>query len=196
MKKEIFCLLLFSLAACASYHKRPDRAPTHLIYSPNGEPLNGGPLGRPTCEEAMGGWFDRLADAGGNLPRAVFLADAAAQFQRMDIDHNGYLLSEELERYRQPYRQSLESEAAPRRDEDEADTKVHHGKSAHAEDREENRPYAAPDPVLSADVNNAFRVTLAAFMTQAQKNFDALDAEHREALTRADVLKACNINSP
>lgn len=76
------------------------------LYSPNGQPLNGGTLGQPSCERAINDWFDR-ADTGhdGRLDRGEFLANARAQFARMDLDHQGELTPETLSRYRTPFRE-------------------------------------------------------------------------------------------
>jgi len=75
-----------------------------LLFSPNGEPITGGPLGQRPCAEAMGDWFDRLdsqhRDA---ISREAFLADARAQFAKMDLDHDGWITPAELSIYREPY---------------------------------------------------------------------------------------------
>ncbi len=176
----------------------PLAPPAGMIYSPNGEPLNGGPLGKPTCREAMARWFDRV-DSGhqGAIGREAFLADARAQFQRMDIDGNGYLVPEELERYRLPYRQP---QPAPRRSasEDRSGEQSeglfgghHHHAADPTETRGGNHSDAQPDPVMAADTQMTFKVTLNAFLTQAATTFAKLDTRHRGVLDQADILGQC-----
>jgi Ca2+-binding EF-hand superfamily protein len=166
-----------------------------MLYSPNGEPLNGGPLGRPTCAEALSRWFDRVDTNHDNkLSHEEFMTDAVVQFSRMDIDKNGYLVSEELERYRAPYRQDLTTtaSASPASDADNQSHKGRHGKSG--ESHPETSQRDAADPVLSADTNNDFKVTPQEFMTQAEKIFTALDTEHEGFVTREEVMKTCEQN--
>ncbi len=107
MNRFLIIAAIFVLSACAEQHdkKQGDHGPTHIIYSPTGDPLNGGPLGRPACPDALKKWFERAdANHDGAVTLDEFLNDAKAQFQRMDIDKNGYLVSEELERFRIAYR--------------------------------------------------------------------------------------------
>jgi hypothetical protein len=102
----VFLALLPALSACSSHHDRaqPSTGNTGPLYSPNGEPLSGGSLGHPSCQEALGGWFDRVdAEKAGTIDLAAFLADASRQFAAMDIDHNGQITPDELARYRVTY---------------------------------------------------------------------------------------------
>jgi hypothetical protein len=200
------------LPGCAGHDEEaapdPNAPPVTLLYSPNGEPLNGGPLGRPTCNEALSRWFERLAgSADGVITRAVFLADARTQFRRMDIDGNGYLVPEELERFRLPYRQPL---PAARHHQDAAETTDNEGSPSHHRHHAPGdagageitsdatpvartpraRNAAQPDPVMSADTGLDFKVTLDAFLIQSAVTFARLDAGHG-GLTRAGVLGLC-----
>ena len=140
-------LLAAGLSACAGHHGRSKHpVPPQLLYSPNGEPLNGGPLGTPPCDAAMAGWFDRIdANHDGRVDREEFLADARAQFARMDVEHYGYLTSEELDRYRAPYRRG---------------TRI--------------PPGGGNDPVMSADSDLDFKVTPEEFAAQAAETFKRL----------------------
>ena len=86
----VLALLFAALSGCSSdSHKHhgagQDAALSRMLYSPNGEPLNGGKLGRPTCQEAMSHWFDRVdTNHDGGINREEFMADAQTQFRRMD----------------------------------------------------------------------------------------------------------------
>jgi hypothetical protein len=159
-----------------------------MLYSPNGEPLNGGPLGKPTCQKALSGWFDRMAGTSGGISKDAFIADAKTQFYRMDIDKNGYLVSEELDRFRQPYRQEP---VAAKQEPQEGQHKHKRGSGASGEQSHNGLSANIFDPVMSADANLDFQVTLAEFMTQAQENFAKLDLNHDNTLSRDEVLVAC-----
>ena len=185
------------------YGTKPADVLSHMLYSPNGEPLNGGPLGRPTCQEAMSRWFERVdANHDGAISRDEFLADAHTQFGRMDLDKNGYLVSEELERFRQPYRQQDSSEETP------AGQKANAGQSQEGRHRgggsrgghgnggvsseQNNQPRGdTSDPVMSADTNLDFKVTPDEFTAHARKTFIELDGNHDGVLSREEVLARC-----
>lgn len=109
----ILLALLTVLAACGSHD---DHAGGHLqpsadigpLYSPNGEPLSGGPLGHPTCQDALAAWFDRVdAKHAGTIDLAAFLADANRQYAAMDLNHDGEITPDELARYRAAYMAEL-----------------------------------------------------------------------------------------
>ncbi len=175
MKITIPCLALSilaasGLAACSDRGRPgPDGGPkggdarqtTALMFSPNGEPLNGGSQGQPSCELAMNYWLDRAdANHDGRLSREEFLADARAQFAKMDLDGQGTLTSEEIARFRQPFRQGT-----------------------HMRD--------IPDPVMSADKNLNFMVTPEEFQQQAAETFARLDAGGKGAIERPDLAAPC-----
>ena len=113
----LFLAVMATLDACAGHRDRDPPAARNSgpLYSPNGEPLSGGRLDHPNCQEALAGWFDRVAaNHAGTIDLAVFLADASRQFAAMDIDHDGQLTSDELTRYRAAYMdESRMAEAAP-----------------------------------------------------------------------------------
>lgn len=129
------CLLMALLLSngCSTTHHHEDSSPkpgpTYMIYSPNGEPLNGSTLGRPSCKSALSSWFDRVDfNHDGFIDHDEFMLDASTQFTRMDLDRNGYLLSEELERYRLPYRQDINPVIiAPLPKSQDSPTDHHHG---------------------------------------------------------------------
>jgi hypothetical protein len=134
-----------------------------ILYSPNGEPLSGGPLGQPSCKLAMEYWLDRAdSNHDGRLDRNEFLADARAQFARQDLDHLGYLTTDVLERYRESYRGS--------------------GRSA---------AHSGQDPVMAADADFDLKVTEDEFMKQAEQTFARLDADRDGAITKAELEAPC-----
>ncbi len=194
----------FLLSGCSSTHHHDDQTgqnsqtgPTRMLFSPNGEPLNGGPLGRPTCEDAMTHWFDRVdTNHDGFISQDEFIADAQIQFQRMDIDKNGYLLAEELDRFRLPYQQeSANSTSAKNADSNDEQKSDHsagkHGGSSNSSHSSDTSSSDQLDPVMSADTKNEFKVTPDEFMTQAHNVFAGLDTEHNGLLSRKEVLTSC-----
>jgi Ca2+-binding EF-hand superfamily protein len=199
--------IIFLLCGCSTSHHhntedsaKPKEGPSSIIYSPNGEPLNGGENGRPTCEEAMSRWFDRIDINHDHLiSRDEFLADAETQFHRMDIDNNGYLVSEELERFRLPYRQQATTQATASKQNDATDQQKNQHKHGHGDESgaqtdssHQSDQKDFPDPVMSADTNNDFKVTLNEFITQAGNKFIIFDADHNGLLTQDEILKSCS----
>jgi len=176
------------LAACSHQEATTPKQRTTILYSPNGEPLAGGILGNPACHVAMSGWFGRLAGAEGKIPREAFLADARAQFARMDIDHNGYLVSEELERYRRPYRPVI---AAAKPPEEEKKHRPSNGKHDSDKSKDDEPIEDGGDPVMSADTNLDFKVTPEEFTIHAQKIFSELNTHNDGALSSDEVLTRC-----
>jgi hypothetical protein len=172
-------ILLAALSGCGfmSGSKRPP--PPAVLFSPNGEPLSGGPLGRLSCPEAVHGWFARTdASHDGAIELNEFLADAAAQFTRMDLDHDGLVSASVLARYRAPYekREPRDAHAKP-------------GEPGAARTRSVVRADEA-DPVMAADVQIRFAVTRAEFLAYAKQHFAALAPSGR--LTEDELVKACD----
>ncbi|OIQ88078.1 hypothetical protein GALL_300440 [mine drainage metagenome] len=166
-------VLALLLTGCGFQGRRPAVARRDaLVYSPNAEPLTGGPLGRASCAVAEGRWFDRLAGGpAGQVSRERFLADARAQFARMDLNHDGMLTSAVLARYRAPYLPNGGVSDGGR------------GGLGGGADK--------ADPVMSADSHLLFRVTLEDFLAQAEDVFERLDRQHAGALSRADAEAFC-----
>jgi len=172
-----YSLILLSLTLLSACNEMPGLAdhaagPEHIIYSPTGDPLNGGPLGNPTCEEALKKWFMRVdADHNGAVTLDEFLNEAEVQFQRMDLDKSGYLVSEEVERFRLPYR----------------DFSGNNKKHAQSEDS----TASVIDPVMSADSNLDYKVTLDEFTAYSGNRFRELDADHNGVMTLAEATTLC-----
>ncbi len=179
-RRTVLAAVVLALAACGHGEHKP-AVPPVLLFSPNGEPLSGGALGQPECKTAMDGWFDRLAAAnGGRIDRAAFLADARTQFARMDLNHDGLITADELAVFRRPY---VDIPEVPSKDE--------------AGGR--RRPRAAPpipvseDPVMSADLNLDFQVSLDEFLAQADQVFRRLNTGGDGALNRETLRNSCPI---
>ena len=194
-------LALLFAASCSSGH--PEH-PRHLaIFSPNGEPLAGGPLGFPSCQAALGGWFDRLDAAHrGAIDRAVFLADARRQFKAMDLDGTGIVTPDVLLRYRKPYAVATAAPRAPK-EERAADQ----DKSGHAGHEKPSGARAkgggdidavrdVPDPVMAADTSLSLRVSKADFLRHAEKLFNTLDVDGDGRLSRAEAVGWCGTGTP
>jgi len=190
MRRSLLAALALTLAltACGSSKTFPE--PVLPIYSPNGEPLNGGPLGQPKCPEALSQWFDRMDGARrGGIDRDQFLADARVQFDRMDLDHDGAITPAELTAFRLAYAQP----EPPR-----PHLGPSGGDSGGERSRERSQPRTAPhsqetaDPVMSADTGLHFRVTRDEFMAQAGEIFAKLDVKHDGLVTREAVVARCN----
>lgn len=183
-KLTTLLLLPLFLAACGS--PPPDQAAHRrtkgIQFSPNAEPLDGGALGPPRCEDAMAQWFARVdTNHDGGIDRQEFLADTHAQFARMDLDHDGFITADELWTFRQPHVQ-----APPRKKEGDGKDKGNaerHGsmEPAHAVTA------GVADPVMSADTNLDFRVSLAEFLAQADSVFAAIDKDHNGRLSLAEI---------
>jgi hypothetical protein len=202
MKRFLTTLIVVTsgaaLSACSFMpgKKHENHGPPQIIYSPAGDPLNGGPLGRPTCPEAMKSWFMR-ADANHDNVVTIdeFLADAKTQFQRMDIDKNGYLVSEELERFRMAYRDEPANDKPAAADGNEQSSGgEHHGKR-HGGDGENasgrgGNTGSVIDPVMSADVNLDYKVSPDEFISYERKSFKSLNAANDGKLTLAEVAKS------
>jgi Ca2+-binding EF-hand superfamily protein len=181
--------------ACGS-DSTPARRTPYLIYSPNGEPLSGGPLGRPSCGEAMAHWFDRIdADHDGTVDHGEFMNDARRQFAAMDLNRDGVITPAVLETYRAPYRPSREEEAKTRAEERQ-DAAAEHSlfnqlRPGALLGRDRDGGAERSDPVMSADVNLRFKVGLDDFLAHAERVFRALDRNGDGRLTLGNVQRIC-----
>lgn len=154
------------------------------IYSPNGEVLNGGPLGRPTCENALTGWFNRIdSNHDGRISREEFLADGRQQFAIMDIDHDGLITPSELDRYRATYKTT----------DDERST----GNTDRRRDPARNSitDSSQPDPVMASDIRLRNQVDLQEFLVHADKVFATMDRKRDGFITRDETLAICKTNN-
>jgi hypothetical protein len=204
----VTAVTLFSalLLACGGADKETlaAKAAARLIYSPNGEPLTGGPLGHPSCEEVLARWFDRLdVDRRGTIDRDQYLADARRQFTAMDLDKQGAITADELSRYRAPYDSVSRSETAATATESSSRA-PRPGQGGHRQGQSNTGPRASvpggprghspdeePDPVMAADVHLQFKVTLPDFVAYADGKFVELNGKHDGRLAKTEVLALC-----
>ena len=193
-------LLVILLAACGSLphfgggRSADSRAgAARMVFSPNGEPLTGGPLGHPGCGEAMDRWFGRVdANHDGRIDRDEFLADARAQFARMDLDHDGNITTDELATFRAPFRDDTPTAA-----DGDGSAEGGGGRRRHDGGGGGARQSSAPplgigaDPVMSADANVDFKVTLDEFLRQADEIYTSLASARDAGLSRDDARRGC-----
>lgn len=190
---------VLAVGGCAGGESHP-AAGEHqadIVFSPNGEPLSGGPLGHPSCKAALSGWFARLdADHKGTIDQDQFLTDARTQFARMDVHQIGYVTAADLSEFRAPYEPPAESAAAELRDLP-PDTDSSHKRTRTRGDDARPNPFrngvdTRADPVMSADKSLSFKVTLADFVAHAGEVFQSLNTRHDGHLTKDEVLASCH----
>ena len=183
--------LLVLLGACASDDARSPRGPRPTLFlSPAGKPFHGA-AGQPY---PVGAWFAEAdANHDGRLTREEFRADFAAFFQLLDVNHDGIIDGIELARYET----DVAPEVLPRL------AQVQGGFPGERPGGDQKRLAEAPrlrggdfydgapeysllnvsEPVSSADLNFDGKISLAEFLTAADRRFDQLDKEHQGYLT-------------
>lgn len=208
--------LALSLACCLAAsgcghgsqtaHDLLDKYPTP-IYSLTGEQLNGGPLGRPKCEDAQAGWLARVdTDRDGTVDLDELLTNARAQFDVMNIDRSGKITADQLATYRAPFALSSRPEPAPDKDGPDAgaddsgtDKSPSKGDARHRNERNGDRPQGVrppssqPDPVLAADGNLDFEVTLDEYLIQQRESFMQLDKNKDRHLSSDELAVLCHV---
>jgi len=179
------CTLMLLPGACGGDLPLRPPTPYAVHFSPNGEPMTGGPRGYPPCEQALAHWFaDADLDHNGRLTRDEFLADARRQFKVMDLDGSGEITPAELAEYRAPF--ATPPKGAP--------SLLPADAPAGAIPR---RPLAGPisdrlnDPVMIADTELRFRVSLPAFLISADRQFIRLGTSQGAPLGPDVVAKLC-----
>jgi hypothetical protein len=194
----VICTLIAAVLGACGHDPAPER-PGYPVFSPNGEPLSGGALGRLDCPAALTRWFERVGQAG-RLDRDAFLADARAQFAAMDLDKDGFITPAELAVFRAPYLSGQSAERPAARPDEPAhrpgDARPGGLKPAHdagdASKSSVRDPSAdRPDPVMAADVHLRNEVSLDDFMAHAERTFAGLDTAHAGVLSHEDVLRSC-----
>jgi hypothetical protein len=193
----------------AAHWTRGGAAAQQVIYSPNGEPLSGGPLGRPTCRDALSSWFSRVdADHDGVVDHDEFMSDARVQFDRMDLGHDGFITSAKLSVFRAPYEvetpgtiatdskspgsdsaQDGGSEQRQRRDQSSGGSQGNSGTRSQGQGQQQRSD--GSDPVMSADRSLTFKVTLPDFLANAEEVFSRLDNAHTGKLSLTQVQSSC-----
>lgn len=195
------------LAACSGPgtgsgpETRPEAGYRGIIYSPNGEPLSGGSLGHPKCEEALAGWLERIDSRhAGFIDHDPFIADANAQFARMDLNHDGLVTPAELETYRLPYTEARAEtpRRRPKREGGEEARDQGGGSSSLSGPWDAFLPHSTKrlsggmaDPVMTADKALRFRVSLDDFLALAEENFARLAPAPSRRLDREAAAGTC-----
>jgi EF hand len=170
-----------------------------IVYSPNGEPLSGGSLGHLTCVQAISAWFDRVdANHRGFLDKDQVLADSRIQFLRMDLDGDGAIYPAELKVFREPFQTATRrtNNLSPDSEINRAEEKRVNSEGPSGFDDKAKRKVVVDvtdlsDPVMSADANLDFKVTLPEFLALAQDNFRRMDLDHDGKLQRHELISAC-----
>lgn len=169
-----------------------------LFISPSGQPFRSAP-GEPY---PVAKWFAQVDKNGdGHIDRKEFRADAAAFFQALDRNHDGVIDGFELSWYEHnlapeilgAYRGGAVSDGP---------TAAGGERREHGRRGGERRPdvlglqggsayelFSKPEPVAAADLNFDGHITLAEFLTMADRDFDTLDPTGRGYLTLADLPK-------
>jgi hypothetical protein len=170
----------------------PKPRPPEVAVSPNGEPLSGGPLGKLACADAAAQWFGRVdANHDGSIDKGEFMADLRAQFARMDLDHDGFITPDELAAYRAPYLYRSEGRTPPAGGEAKPTPEGDTENAPHHRQRGAGPSHALPsglaDPVMSADRNLDFKVSLDEFVAQGAEVFARLDKDKDGRISRAEA---------
>ena len=181
--------LIGALAACSNSSIVQKRGPADILYSPNGEPLGGGALGRTDCETAMGRWLTRVdGNHDGTVEWDEYRADARRQFAAMDLDHDGFVTPSELQEYRAPFVREGRVRAAP----SDSASGERPARRRGGGEGEAPSGYDRPDTVMSADKTLRHKVSEADFIAQAERRFHQIDAAHNGRLTADELVKACD----
>ena len=197
VNRAFLILLLLALGGCGWFRgTHPETRGKPPIYSPNGEPLNGGALGQPSCEDALSRWLARVdTDHDGTIDREEFLADARRQFDAMDLNRDGLITPSVLAQYRAPF--SSEPPARAGTDSEAGEEARGRGRSRGGgifggsgdEDTAVRNDLA--DPVMMADTALRNRVTREDFLAYARRNFASIDTNHDGRLDRDELLLTC-----
>lgn len=186
-------LPLLALSACAS-RPEPPRGPGMMMGRP---PLSlaGEPLGRPARDkdaylESTLGWFGRAdRDGDGRLTAAELEADVARFFGTLDGDGDGTVNSRELSDSRLRLAASLRAERGEGAPPPEGPPPGR-GPGGGGPGRGGMGGGLGADPVMSADLDLDFRVTLAELQAQAGRKLAAADRDRDGALSRAEAQAA------
>ncbi len=184
-----------------------------LFISPSGEPFRRAPGG--ACPLAV--WFaDADADHDGALSRTEFKDDAARFFAILDVDKDGVLEPDEVQRYERdiapeilgrPHEAAISGRlvlvqfggggggggmggrggGGRRRKNAESGRPRDAGQGASPDGASRYSLLDEPEPVASADMNFDGRITHAEFMERASQRFDSLDADDSGHLTLPEV---------
>ncbi len=170
-------LPILMLAAAQTAASPPAPRPGRAFMSPMGEPV----FGRVQNEDGLVAWF---ADADTNhdnvLTPEEMAADAQHFFEHLDVDQDGEIGPEEIERY--------ETQIAPQ-------VRIRYDMQSDAGNAGSTAEMVAgrygllqiPEPVMSADANFNRGVSAAEFQNAAIARFQLLDFSHSGRLTLAQL---------
>jgi Ca2+-binding EF-hand superfamily protein len=183
------CLLsiTLSITGCSMFRPSASEMLAHFptsIYSLTGEKLTG----TASCEEAQAAWLARVdTDGDGSIDATELETEAKRLFALMDLNHDGEITAEELYRYR-----GLEEPLA--QDPSPAPLEYETGKDKKRERPLPLRPSTSqPDPVLAADTNLDFKVSLDEFLTLQQDNIRQFDKNKDHRLDAQELNQLCRI---
>ena len=130
------------------------------------------------------------------MTRDVLVADANAQFDAMDLDHDGFITPSELSDYRTALSDDdsgLEATVPP--GQPSADTQMHPKRRGdnyvQPKIRASQIPADVVDPVMSADKSLSFKVSREDFIAQANEIFTDLDKDHDGKLSKLELVDSC-----
>lgn len=181
--------LLLGLSACGG-RERPLPTIRYAAVSPAGE-LLGPPTGNAEAyRTAMLGWFNRAdTNSDGRLDLAEMMADADRTYALYDQNKDGAVTSSELTAYRvasphhAPPVQGGEKMRPGRLNMTAAEAET---ASRDSQGRPQYR--MGVDPVMSADANADFRVTLAEFRAEMTRRHTQMDQNGDGVVSRDEFL--------
>jgi hypothetical protein len=202
------CIARFGVAAMMPLLAGSAQALTFI--SPMGEPFRTQAGDKPPEEV----WFERADKNGdGRITRAEFLADAGRFFMALDVNHNGEIGPEEIQRYEDDvapevmgFGEDLDGGGHARRHSgsvnrnsdaaldsegvttsDSGDPSPPELYDATGEGASRFSYLDLPEPVTAADTDFNRGVSPREFVAAANQRFDLLDANHDGVLTRDEL---------
>jgi len=175
---------------------QPSERMVRIFISPAGEPFRDSGPDYPSKI-----WFDRAdTNRDGHLTAAEMMIQARSFFNRLDLNKNGVIDGEEIRNYEDnvaPEIRVLVEPAAPGPVNSESTGKTENGMPDpnRGPDRKVDVPRGAgrfsffnvAEPVMRADTDLSRSVSTDEFDAWQQKQFNALDAQHRGYLMFADL---------
>lgn len=184
---------ILMLAAAQTVTAAPPAPPARLgrpFMSPMGEPV----FGRQPGEDGLVAWFMRAdTNHDGFLTAEEMAADAERFFKELDVDHDGEIGPEEIERYETQIAPQVrvraamnDMSAATPGDKGRRPGSWRDSKGAGADSEAGAGRYGLlqiPEPVMSADTNFNRGVSEDEFRAAALARFQLLDTNHTGRLT-------------
>lgn len=179
--RGVYLAILLAVLASGCTRPQPGQPAQQAVVSPNGEPL--GRAGHAAaCEDLLGAWFARADhDRDGRLSEAEWIADSDAWFGRADVDRDGFVTVSELTLLRR----SLEPAGSGQPQGNPASNPPGNPRDS----RSRTVIDRSPDPVMAADANLDFRVSVAEARLLSERRY-ALKARDG-AVERGAILSDC-----